>query len=564
MKRKLLLFTILSLIFILGCDKGDEELTTNEEPQIELNIAVENTDVKPFEIINVKSTISNLQNTYNGTFGNTELELVKVNDSILVFVVPDIETGTYELKTELGNIEFSVSKTMISNSEETITNVFTAFDNEVNSMDNSPELDETKTFKNEVTELYNSLSTEQKREVAMFYEANKEIFQAFRNDLSTTYDATTTFAKSTKQSNCPKTDFKSFYSCTGDNLGSSINELGVSLKNIAEPIAYAAAIGKLAAATWYLGPAVWGTTAVGASLSIGTAMYILITEVRPAWINFKSNLTPFLEANWILVEATFDVVTDEFNSETETNLNIDAKFRTIEETDNDISSETSFFISAYSKLSSSWNNFSKLLGEIPSFALSEESVAIGTNDIIISNISNSNVELVSQNGTSAKFKSLSGNEENFSFDITLNKEGFTETKTINATVSANKGFEFVGVWHMKHYDDETRTTSETTQISEIDFQNIRENVNISAGYSDYVGLITKRYNAGWSTIEDPYEYGEFWKQSYVANGNYISLTNTYWTNIEYRFYIDENNPNILIGESIGLSNKGLAKEMVKQ
>lgn len=31
-------------------------------------------------------------------------------------------------------------------------------------MENSPELETSKTFKNEVTELYNSLSTEQKRE----------------------------------------------------------------------------------------------------------------------------------------------------------------------------------------------------------------------------------------------------------------------------------------------------------------------------------------------------------------------------------------------------------------
>ena len=165
-------------------------------------------------------------------------------------------------------------------------------------------------------------------------------------------------------------------------------------------------------------------------------MYILITEVRPAWIDFKSNLTPFLQANWILTKATFDVVTDEFNSDTETDLNLDAKFRTIEETDGDVSTETNFFISAYGRLNSVWNDFSKVLGKIPSFTSSEESVTLETNDITISNISNSNVELASQNGVKAKFKSLSGKEENFSFDITVNKEGFTRNKLINAKVLA--------------------------------------------------------------------------------------------------------------------------------
>ena len=229
MKRNLTLLAILSLIFILGCKKDAEELTPNKEPQTELNISVENTDVKTFEIINVKSSVSNLLETYNGTFGNTELQLAKVNDSTLVFVVPNVELGSYELKTQLGNIEFNVSKTIVTDSEETITNVFTTFDNEVNSMENSSDLDGAKTFKNEVTELYNSLSTEQKKEVAMFYEANKEILQAFKQDLSTTYDASTTL-KGSVQSDCPKTDFKSFYSCTGDNLGNSINELDVSIK----------------------------------------------------------------------------------------------------------------------------------------------------------------------------------------------------------------------------------------------------------------------------------------------------------------------------------------------
>lgn len=96
--------------------KKDEDPTLIQEPPTELKISVESTVVKTFEIVNVKSSITDLRDSYEGKFGVAGLQLAKVNDSTLVFVVPHVELGTYELKTELGNIGFNVSKTVVVNS----------------------------------------------------------------------------------------------------------------------------------------------------------------------------------------------------------------------------------------------------------------------------------------------------------------------------------------------------------------------------------------------------------------------------------------------------------------
>ncbi len=425
--------TILLFIIFVGCNI-DGNVIPNDELQPNVYIAAESTAVQTFELVLLKASIEELNETYQCTFGTTDIILTKVSDSTLVFVVPDIENGDYQLKTDLGNIVFTVSKTVVPNVEASISAVFKGFDDDINALENSKETADAKLFKTEVDKLYNSLTSEQKVEVAMYYEANKEIFKAFKENLANTYDAPTTYKRSS-QSTCPKTDYVSFYSCTAQNLTNSISELGGSLKNIAEPIAYAAAIGKLAYSSWALGPAVWGLTAVGASLTIGTAMYILITEVKPAFIEFVNNLVPFLKANWIFPKAVFAYITDDFDSGKETDLELDIKFRSIAKTDSDISAETSNFISAFGGITKAWDSFAKVLGDIPSFTTSEEPTELKTEEIVISNISNSNVELESQNGQKVKFKSLSGNQETFSFDITVKKEGFTRTTTINATIT---------------------------------------------------------------------------------------------------------------------------------
>jgi hypothetical protein len=444
MKKVLL---ILISVIVFGCSKDD---TTPTEP-IEQNLTVESNNVKTFEVVSV--TVNNVEltnNTYQATFGNSEITLMKYDDNSLIFSVPEIEQGTYSLSLSLGTIELSVTETQVSNTDEIIQNVFENFSTDLVNLDNSDpfianEITEAESYNTEVLALYNSLNDEQKRQTAMFYEANKEVFENFKNDIAVNLNGPTTLSR-TPQSDCPTDEFKSFYSCTADNLGNSAIALKNSSKEFLQILA-------LAGASAYLAPASFGLSAVGTFLGLGTAAYIYMTEVRPYFIQFKSSLKSFVGANWILTQATFSVVADEFSSESEASLNVTPDFRSINSNDTGISEETGFFITSLNTLNSYWNQLTTLFGSPINYQETSVNLDfVNNNDqITITNISNSNVELVSLNGQNVKFKSLSGNDESFSFDVEVTKEGFTETTTVNANVTSPV-FNYQGTWTLTSYN----------------------------------------------------------------------------------------------------------------
>ena len=311
MKKALL---ILMSIIVFGCSKDDNSPT---EP-IEQNLTVESNNVKTFEVVSV--TVNNLEltdNTYQATFGNSEITLVKFDDNSLIFSVPEIEEGTYSLSLSLGTVELNVTETQVLNTDEIIQDVFDDFSADIGNLDNSDpfiasEITEAESYNTEVLALYNSLNDEQKRQTAMFYEANKEVFKNFKNEIASNLNGLTTLSR-TSQSDCPTVGFKSIYSCRAANLGSSAIALKNSSKEFLQILA-------LAGASAYLAPASFGLSAVGTFLGLGTAAYIYMTEVRPSFIMFKSSLRSFIGANWILTQATFSVITDESVSYTHLTL----------------------------------------------------------------------------------------------------------------------------------------------------------------------------------------------------------------------------------------------------
>ncbi|EAP88121.1 hypothetical protein [Croceibacter atlanticus] len=441
MKKALL---ILMSIIVFGCSKDDNSPT---EP-IEQNLTVESNNVKTFEVVSV--TVNNLEltdNTYQATFGNSEITLVKFDDNSLIFSIPEIEEGTYSLSLSLGTVELNVTETQVLNTDEIIQDVFDDFSADIGNLDNSDpfiasEITEAESYNTEVLALYNSLNDEQKRQTAMFYEANKEVF---KNEIASNLNGLTALSR-TSQSDCPTVGFKSIYSCRAANLGSSAIALKNSSKEFLQILA-------LAGASAYLAPASFGLSAVGTFLGLGTAAYIYMTEVRPSFIMFKSSLRSFIGANWILTQATFSVITDEFTSESQSSLNVMPDFRSISSNDNGISEETGFFITSLNTLNGFWNQLTALFGSPINFQETSENIDFddNTDQITITNISNSNVELESLNGQNVKFKSLSGNDESFSFDVEFSKEGFIENRTISASVSIEE-FNYQGDWLMHWYN----------------------------------------------------------------------------------------------------------------
>lgn len=441
--KKVKIFPFLLLLLFIGtaaiysgCKKEKPEDnnpgTTNNN-----GITAEKTNVKTFEIINLKVN-QTLSDKYNATFGSTAIELLKTSDSTLTFYVPDVTEGAYALKFELADINFNVTKTPEVNADQLVSVLFQNFDTKVSELnpvtnEEKSEVDSMNIFKQEILKVFNSLTEEQKRQTALFYEANKEVFKSFSDNVQNNFDAPTSLGK---QSDCPRTDYKTFYDCTSANLANSYSNFKSSSREFVRMIAMAGAMGGVALKMSALGPVALGITAVGMSLPLSMAIYLGAVEVWPAWVKLRNDTYEYLKAPWIFREELFNSIQTEYGNDSYTDLNLDAGFRTLKSGDGDVTQNTGTFISALSSLNTYWEKLSSLFGKLPSFQSNQKNVTLTANEIKITNISNPYVKLFEQDGEKVKFKSTTGNEETFTYNIKVNKEGFVEEKTVDAKVLA--------------------------------------------------------------------------------------------------------------------------------
>ena len=452
-------------------------------------LSINNSEVQTFELINVDSSIYLEEQEYNAVINNLEIQLFRTDDYQLTFTVPELESGEYTLTSGLGKLVLNVAETQVSNTEEIIQNVFENFNTEIDNLDSSDpfianEITEAESYNNEVLELYNSLSYEQKRQTAMFYEANKEVFENFKNDIITNLNGPTALS-SIPQTDCPTHSSKSFYTCTAENLGNSAIALTKSSKEFLKLLV-------LAGASAYLAPASFGLSAFGTLLGLGTAAYIFMTEIRPYFIEFKSSLRAFIFANWILTQGTFLYVVDEFTSAVESGLNVIPNFRSMNSNDNGISEEIGFFVTALNDLNIYWNQLTALFGSPINYQDTSENVEFdnNTDQLNVSNISNNNVRLESLNGQNITFKSLSGNDESFNYDLEVIKEGFSRTQNLNAIV--RKQIDSIPIYEQAVLGSWTVTTLES--------QNNNNLVLYQGGTGKYI-VNDDEYNISWEIVK---------------------------------------------------------------
>ncbi|MCB9203311.1 MAG: hypothetical protein H6604_09775 [Flavobacteriales bacterium] len=552
MKHFIKLFFILTLF--LGCSSDDSN--NSETPDDSTNIIVESTNVKSFELVTLTIENSELLDTYQGTFGDKEITINKVDENSLAFLVPDIPSGNHTLNFDIGNKEFNVTETLVSNPEETISNVFDNFNTDISALDNSnsyieQEIQNAMSYFSEVQDLYNSLTTEQKRQVALYYEANKETFQNFKNNVNFYIDAPTTMSR-IRQSQCQQTstNFKQFYSCTANNLGESSIELKNSAKEVLQMLG-------LAGAAIVVSPSTVGVSLAAAGIATATAVYILLAETVPAAIIFGSSVGEFVKANWIFTQATFQTVATVFTSESVVNLNSQPTYRSINSNDENISTETSFFISSYAKMTEYWNKLSALFPSMPTYQNSSEIVAFDDNEdvINITNISNSNVQLVSQNGQNVEFKSLSGNDETFSFDMEIVKEGFSLVETINnATVYAENNNQVEGWYQVNYFLQEGSGSSCSPQIGkEIKFYVLLLETNGSFTGTIYYKEVDDVLGIPESTfIIQPFEpLGT--NQLASSSENFIGDSNNIYSRVWLSLYINMDGTNLQSAYGINMN-----------
>ncbi len=439
MKKVIYLFALLIMLLACGKNEDTNDLSVVVTP-IKNLVTTEITDVKTFEVVSL--TLSNndtsLKESYQGKFGGVPVEIIKSDHNSLVFSIPELDDGKYDLTFELGKIEFNVKKTEIKNYEKIISDVFSNVVTNLSNLDTSNSLISEKVshaneFHKKVKDLYNSLTKEEKRLTALYFEANKNVFKEFSDNIGTVFNGPTSL-KRRLQTDCPRFNSKDFYICTAENIGTASVKLTKSIIKVVEILTLAKVSLSIVSAT------VPPLAIAGAGIAAVTAVYIFFDSILPAITKFYSSLKEFLLANWIFARGTFEVIVEEFTSESLADLNVKPKFRAIRENDTDISEGVSFFIKSYGSLRGYWNKFTSIFGTFEEYKNTSEIVALKDNEITISNISNSNVQLVSQSGQKVKFKSLSGNNEKFNYDIEITKGGFNKKTSKSASIIVTNNF----------------------------------------------------------------------------------------------------------------------------
>jgi hypothetical protein len=143
-----------------------------------------------------------------------------------------------------------------------------------------------------------------------------------------------------------------------------------------------------------------------------------------------------------------------------------------------------------------------------------------------------------------KLEAISDTETEFNFDLvyTDDKYGFEFSDTYAAKVVIPV-FELTGTWYLSHYESDKRTN--LSQKTTLDAQGGALDTVLAYGYTN---------NQGWNPYKK-WTYGlNGFTQSYSSGK--LSLSHNFFKNVLYVFVYDPSDPNKLIGESIGLSNKG--------
>ncbi|MBV6644300.1 MAG: hypothetical protein KI790_02565 [Cyclobacteriaceae bacterium] len=186
MKQLKKIFGVILLVLLANaCSKDDDTSDSGDDPAEDI-FTTASTDVSTFQIVNLKKTSNiNLSQSYDGTFDEEPLTLNKATDSTLVFVVPAVEAGVYALSIPNLDFEldFTVTETILSDTPE---NILTGIEDEITTfsatvVDSTENQAELASAINSLTSLLDNATDTEKEELSLYYEANKETFDAILN-----------------------------------------------------------------------------------------------------------------------------------------------------------------------------------------------------------------------------------------------------------------------------------------------------------------------------------------------------------------------------------------------
>ena len=175
------------MLLIFACSKkDDDEFDIDEEPTVENYLSINNANIKTYEVVSITVSDVNLNNSYQAKLGDLNVELNKIDETTLALFIPYLENGTYMLDSELGELELNITQTVLSKKkEEVITDFKTKIETNFTPTVGNPNSQGAKIL----NDIFNNTTEDEKQAIALFFEANKEIF----NDI-----LTTSFAKGAK------------------------------------------------------------------------------------------------------------------------------------------------------------------------------------------------------------------------------------------------------------------------------------------------------------------------------------------------------------------------------
>src|SRR5690606_23778183 len=176
----IVLFIFVSTFFI-QCSKDDDP-KESEVVEVSDDITADKNTVSPLEIVQLTSENPLLADIYEANLGNVSLKLAKVDDNTLILVVPpDVQSGksilTFMENQKTVEIEFNVlSLELVQDPESVIQPMLVEVDLILNQSPTSPELisyaSSLESLMAEFETAYNSLSIDNKKKVATFFELN--------------------------------------------------------------------------------------------------------------------------------------------------------------------------------------------------------------------------------------------------------------------------------------------------------------------------------------------------------------------------------------------------------
>ncbi|TRZ41969.1 hypothetical protein [Robertkochia solimangrovi] len=428
------------MTLFMQCSKEEEEQPNESEPDYEYSDEFYSgtIEVYPVEIVILQSKTMLASSHYEAKFGDIELELARVNDSVISFMVPSAAPqGSTKLhfleKGKLVEVDFNVKPNLVvENHDEVMLSMISMSRNSLVLEDGTTASgeweDALKNLIDEFQEEYFLISEEGRDDVAAFYELNLKPFM---------YDAINTEQKADES--CFEKRGRVFTAKVVTTV--TIVAVLAALVATPEPV-----FSKVAA------------------LNAAIGLYIGIIATHAAMDDlFKCDL--FRGIDDLLAELSQKGLGQKaltFSNGSEYRLTVIGEFSGMNQGDlastnaavknkakevSGFAAKVTAYKAMYEKAKSlfGWSTSSPAAGAktLPADSGMSTNAVEAESVIVINNLTNEKVVLTDAIAESpyitASFKNKTLEEQDFSFDVTTTYEGTTATKTFEATLKPSEG-----------------------------------------------------------------------------------------------------------------------------